>query len=171
MICSPKNFKKIMREVGRYRSSTIFSHDKDEIAYGLSIIKNNRERGHAAECIVRDFLISRNKRVHHFGGRHPFDMLVNGSRTEIKSALASVRIMNGKKYYTYQFRNIKTNNFDKLILVFISPEGIHIREMTCDTAKQYLANAKSYTGGRILKVRHAQSKLSGNKSRTKVLVG
>ena len=169
MICTEKAFDKIMKEIGGNRIKSIFSSAKDKIAYRLSIIKNNRVRGHAVECIVRDLLVSQKNRVWYFGGRHPFDMLVNGSRVEVKSSLAKITTINGKIYYSYQFQNIKTKNFDKLILVFISPNGVHIRQMNCSLAEKYLVNSKTYSGGRTLRVRHHTSKLSGNKLCSKVL--
>lgn len=152
MICTSKQFDRIMTKIGGKRSRSIFSYKKHEIAYKLSVMKNNRERGHAIEHIVWEMLIRQGKRVRYFGGPHHFDMLVNGSRVEVKSSLANIKTIKGKKYYRYAFQNIKTKNFDKLILVFVSPEGLSVRQMSCAVAKKHLRKAKVYSGGQTLKV-------------------
>lgn len=152
MLCTDERLDEIMTEVGRNDSLSIFSYEKDSEAYKLSMMENNRKRGHVVERIVMDVLIAHNRRVRYFGGRHPFDMLVNGSRVEVKSSMARVRVINGRKYYKYAFQNVKTKNFDKLILVFIAPEGLSIRQMTCATVEKYLANATAYGSGKTLNV-------------------
>jgi hypothetical protein len=156
-----KHLDKILAEIGDKSPKSIFSYKKNPIAYKLSRIEDNRKRGHVVERLVRDIFLSQNKKVQYIGGKHSFDMMVDNCRVEIKSSLASASVVGGMVRYSYQFQNIKTQNFDKLILVFISPEGLVMRQMSSKMADKYLANAKTYKNGKTLAIGKFCSKSVG----------
>ena len=158
-----KHLDKILAEIGTRKSKSIFSPSKSLWAYRLSKIGDNRQRGNVVERFVRDIFISQNKNVRYIGGSHPFDMFVNKQRIEVKSSLASASVVGGRVRYSYQFQNIKTKNFDKLVLVFISPEGLTIRVMERNTVEKYLIHAKTYKNGKTLSIGKYCSKSIGKK--------
>jgi hypothetical protein len=55
-----------------------------------------------------------------------YDILINGYRTEVKTASASLDKKTGKILYKFQHENIyKENVWDKLVLVDIEPNGVY----------------------------------------------
>lgn len=147
-----KHLDKVLGEIRNLNKKNYFCPKKNLLAYRLSKMSRNY-RGVTMERMIRDYYISKRFNVKYMGGTNPFDMLVNGKKIEVKSALASVKIVRGKKKYTYKFQHICTKNFHKLVLVFISPEGISTRTMDSRTVSKYLTGKKKhkelYVGQRI----------------------
>jgi len=128
-------------EVRNYNKKSLFCPRKNLLAYRLSKM-SSQYRGIVTERMVRDYYRSIGKRVSYFGGSQSFDMIVNGRRIEVKSAIG--RPNSDKTNYTYHFQHICANNFDKLILVFISPEKIHMRVMDSNTVAKYVGAKKKH---------------------------
>jgi hypothetical protein len=74
-------------------------------------------------------------------------MLVDGQRVEVKSSLAR-QLPSGRHFY--QFQNIKTKNFDKIVLVYITPNGIKTKTLTKKTMMKKLRRNKYYSNGKTL---------------------
>lgn len=125
-----------------FRKKSPFSRDKNLSAYRLSKM-TSQYRGMAVEHMVADFFRSKGSRVFHFGANCSFDMLVNGKKIEVKSSLAVPKIVNGQMKYEYNFKHICPANFHKLVMVFISPEGLDVRVMDSRTVAKYLG-CKNY---------------------------
>jgi hypothetical protein len=128
---------KALSEVTGFHKKSSFCPNKNLLTYRLSKM-SSQYRGNVLERMVRDYYKSIGKRVVHIGGSASFDMLVNGRRIEVKSALSKERIVNGKAKYSYSFKHIRPSNFHKLIMIFISPEGFEIRSMDSRTVAKYL---------------------------------
>lgn len=139
-----KHMNKVLGEIKGLGNKSVFSIKKNKLSYSLSRL-NNQHRGIIIEKMIRDQLIVQGKRVKHIGGSNRFDMLVNGQRVEIKSALA--RSLSKNKYY-YQFQNIKTKHFDKIILVYVSPNGLRTKTFTKKTMAKILRKSKYYSNGK-----------------------
>lgn len=120
----------------------LFSPKKSVLAYRLSRM-SSQYRGRVIEHMVKEYYISKKKSVWYYGGSHPFDMRVDGKRIEVKSALARNNT-NGNSKYTYNFQHIKPHNFDKLILVFIAPEGIKTRVVDSRTVAKQMGSRKKH---------------------------
>lgn len=107
------------------------------------------DRGNIIEKMVYGQLVTRNYDVEYFGGGHPYDMLVNGKRVEVKSSIAQYYT---KNTYKYRFQNIKTSLFDKIILVFITPYEIIIQQMNSKQMAEKLMNTNEQNNGKTFTV-------------------
>ncbi len=140
-----KHMNKVLGEIKGLGNKSVFSLKKNRLCYSLSKL-NNQHRGAIIEKMVRDRLIMQGMRVKYIGGTNSFDMLVNGQRVEIKSSLARSVCCNGK--YFYSFQNIKTKNFDKIILVYISPNGLKMKTFSKKAITKILSKNKYYSNGK-----------------------
>lgn len=137
-----KTLDRALKAIRDSENRGLFSPNKSMVAYRLSRM-SSQYRGRVIESMIRDYYISKKKNVWYYGGNHPFDMRVNGKRIEVKSALA--RQENKKSTeYSYNFQHIKPHNFDKLIMVFISPEGIQTRVVDSRTVAKHLGCCKKH---------------------------
>jgi hypothetical protein len=137
-----KTLDRALKAIRDSENKGLFSPRKSMVAYRLSRM-SSQYRGRVVERMIRDYFISKKKTVWYYGGSHPFDMRVNGKRIEVKSALA--RKENKKsKDYSYNFQHIKPHNFDKLIMVFVSPEGIQTRVVDSRTVAKHLGCCKKH---------------------------
>jgi len=103
------------------------------------------DRGNYIERMVYNQLVTRGYNVEYFGGGHPYDMLVNGKRIEVKSSIAQY---NTKNTYKYRFQNIKTSLFDKIILVFITPYEIITQQMSSEKMAEKLIDTTYHNNGK-----------------------
>ena len=131
---------------------SIFSYRKNKLSYKLSRIDDNGKRGAAVELFAKKIFERQNKKVVHIGGRHPFDMMVGRCRVEIKSSLATASVVGGQVRYSYQFHNIKPENFDIIVFAFISPEGLQMRQMSRAKLQKYLVGSRRYNSGYVLSI-------------------
>jgi hypothetical protein len=99
-----------------------FSPKKHYLAWRLSRMKGN-PRGNAVERMIRHYFEQKGRAVQVFGKNFTFDLLVNGKRVEIKSALATFA---GNKLY-YRFQHVGLDCFDTIVLVGIAPHGINVK--------------------------------------------
>ena len=136
-----KSLNRALKNVRDSHNSGIFSPSKSLLSYRLSR-RSSQHRGRVIEDMIKDYYISKGKSVWYYGGSHPFDMRVDGKRIEVKSALA--RCDNGCSKYSYNFQHIKPHNFDKLIMVFINPEGIKTRVVDSRTVAKYMGSCKKH---------------------------
>lgn len=142
-----KHWTKVLGEIKGLKKKSVFSRNQNELTYELSQM-NNQHRGSAVEKIIRDVLIENGKKVEYIGGTHPFDMKVNGKRVEIKSAMPRViNTKTGRKMY-YQFQNIKTKNFDRIVLVFVTPKGLVTKTFSRKVMVKKLRKNKYYSNGK-----------------------
>lgn len=148
-----KHFNRVVKEIRGVHRQSPFCCKKNRLSYKLSKL-NSQYRGMVAERLVRDIYKSQNKSVFYFGGSRSYDMLVNGYKVEVKSCLAVAKTVRGEIKYTYEFKHICPANFHKLVLVFISPEGVKMRVMSSKTASKYLGvknrHKNLYVGQKIL---------------------
>lgn len=145
-----KDLNKILPEVKGLRTKSVFSPKKNRLCYRLSKM-NSQYRGTIIERMIRDTMLRRGKKVQHIGGNHGFDLVINGKKVEVKSSLAMPN-SDGATGYSYQFQNIKIKKFDMLIIVFISPEGITMRQMSKKVVARYLKGTKHYSNGQTLRI-------------------
>ena len=136
-----KSLDKALNEVRGFHNKSLFSARKSLIAYRLSKMSRNY-RGGVVERMVRDYYRKNGKKVAYFGGSVSFDMIVNGKKIEVKSALAR-KSANG---YSYHFHHVCPANFHKLVLVFISPEGVTSRIMDSRTVAKYTGSKYTHKG-------------------------
>ena len=148
-----KHLNRALGEISGLNKKSIFSPRKNMLSYRLSKM-SSQYRGNVLERMVRDYYKAIGKNVMHLGGGASFDMLVDGRRVEVKSALARPHYSKGKISYSYNFQHIRPDNFHKLIMIFVSPEGLDIRSMDSRTVAKYLGCKYSHktlhVGKRIL---------------------
>jgi hypothetical protein len=109
---------------------------------------NNQHRGAIIEKMVRDRYIMQGKRVKYIGGNNSFDMLVDGERVEVKSSLPQVIPTKSGNTFIYRFQNIKTKYFDKIVFVYVSPNGLRVKTFTKKTMMKMLRKSKYYANGK-----------------------
>ena len=93
-----KNLDDALDEVRGFHESTIFCPEKSLIAYRLSKMSRNY-RGAVVERMIRDYYVDHGKDVDYYGGSNSFDMMVDGKKVEVKSALAT----KSNTGYAYRF--------------------------------------------------------------------
>ena len=133
----------VVREIRGLRYVSPFSKKKNAVSYRLSRM-NSQCRGNAIEKLVRNYFVKNNLNVKYIGGSNTFDMRVNGLRVEVKSSLCKISIVGGKVHYSYNFKHIKPKNFDKLVMVYISPTNIEARIVDSRTVAKYLNNKNKH---------------------------
>jgi len=142
------HMNRVLCEIKGLGSKSVFSIRKSRLTYRLSCM-NSQHRGAIIEKMIRDRFIMQGKRVRYIGGSNSFDMLVDGERVEIKSSLPMV--IPTKKGHTlfYRFQNIKTKYFDKIVLVYVSPNGLRVKTFTKKTMMKMLRKSKYYANGKM----------------------
>jgi hypothetical protein len=145
-----KHLNRALGEISGLNKKSIFSPRKNMLSYRLSKM-SSQYRGSVLERMVRDYYKAMGKNVVHLGGSASFDMLVDGRRVEVKSALARPHYSKGKISYSYNFQHIRPDNFHKLIMIFVSPEGLDIRSMDSRTVAKYLGAKKKHKSLRMSK--------------------
>lgn len=148
-----KHLDKVLGEVRGLHKKSIYCPKKNLLSYRLSKM-SSQYRGGTIERMIRDYYKDNNKNVVYIGGSHSFDMLVDGRKIEVKSSLATMTIVGGVVKYSYKFQHICPNNFHKLVMVFVSPEGLTVRVMDSRTVAKYLGTKYSHkdlhVGKRVL---------------------
>ena len=147
-----KNLNRVLKEIPALDQTNPYSINKSKVSYKLQQISSCRQRGYAVEAMVRDELILMGYKVEHLGFRYSYDLRVDGNRVEVKSALARTKklVRSGKFYETYDFQNIKTDCFDYLVLVFITPNGLISRMLTQEQAEDMLRFNTEYSQGKTM---------------------
>lgn len=147
-----KNLNRVLKEIPALDQTNPYSINKSRVSYTLQQISSCRQRGYAVEAMIRDELILMGYKVDHLGFRYSYDLRVDGNRIEVKSALARTKklVRTGETYETYDFQNIKTDCFDYLVLVFITPNGLISRMLTQEQAKYILRFSTEYTQGKTM---------------------
>ena len=126
----------------------IYYPSRSLLCYGLFKLQPT-DRGNVIERMIYNQLVTRGYDAEHFGGGHPYDMLANGKRIEVKSSIAQY---NTKNTYKYRFQNIKTSLFDKIILVFVTPYEIIIQQMSSEKMAEKLMYTKNNNNGKTFSV-------------------
>jgi hypothetical protein len=81
------------------------------------------------------------------GNNKKYDLWANDEKIEIKSSLARQKITRNSIYYTYSFVDIKPECFDRLVLVYICPEGLKLRILTKRAVYVRVSNKKRGQNG------------------------
>lgn len=149
-----KHMNRVLGEIKGLKKKSVFSIKKNALAYNLSQM-NNQHRGAIVEKMVRDILIKHGKKVEHIGGNHSFDMRVDGRRVEIKSSMPCVVPNKNGGTLIYRFQNIKTQYFDKIILVYITPKGLIMKQYDKRTMAKMLKRHKYYSNGKTFTAKAA----------------
>jgi hypothetical protein len=122
--------------------SLLFSVQKDEFAYAMNLC-DSHDRGTYAERLVGFKLMDRGLNVEFFGAAHDYDLLINDAiRAEVK--LGTIQ-PNGKKKTKYMFHKIKPECFDIIFMVFLNPNGVHIKWTTDEMFNEWKVD---YTRGK-----------------------
>lgn len=145
-----KHLNRALGEIKNYNKKSIFSPRKNLLCYRLSKM-SSQYRGSVLERMVRDYYKNIGKNVEYYGGSSSFDMMVDGRRIEVKSSLAQPQFSKGKISYSYHFQHIRPDNFHKLIMIFVSPEGLTIRSMDSRTVAKHLGAKKKHKSLRMSK--------------------
>lgn len=132
-----KHLDKVLGEVRNATKNSPFSPKKSLLAYRLSKMSRNY-RGTTIEMMLRDYFVKKGCVVKHIGHSNKYDLYVNGKKIEVKSALARQKIVGGKIKHEYKFAHVCPSKFHKLVLVYVSPQGLEMRTMDSRTAAKRL---------------------------------
>ena len=107
-----------------------YSPERNSLSYDLCTMSNT-ERSDSVEVMVMKLFERSGKNIYKMGGNNKrYDLWANEEKIEIKSSLARQKNARGNVYYTYSFADIKPECFDRLVLVYICPEGLRLRILT-----------------------------------------
>ena len=107
-----------------------YSPEQDELSYELCTVSNT-ERSDSVEVMVMEMFEQSGQNIYKMGGNNKrYDLWANDEKIEIKSSLARQKNARKNPYYTYSFVDIKPECFDRLVLVYICPEGLKLRILT-----------------------------------------
>ena len=140
-----KHLDKILTEVRGAKKNSPFSPKKNMLAYRLSKMSRNY-RGTTIEMMLRDYFVRKGCVVKHIGHSNRYDLYVDGKKIEVKSALARQKVVKGKIKHEYKFAHVCPAKFQKLVLVYVSPEGLEMRTMDSRTAAKRLGVKNRHKG-------------------------
>lgn len=143
-----RDFQRVVSASRCLNQKPIYYPSRNLLCYKLFKLQPT-DRGNVIEKIVCDKLISKGYDVNYFGGRHPYDMMVNGKRIEVKSSIAQYHTA---RIYKYRFQNIKTDLFDRIILVFVTPYEIITQQMSSKDIENKLIDETYYSNGKTFEV-------------------
>jgi hypothetical protein len=107
-----------------------YSPEQDDLSHELCTMSNT-ERSDAVEVMVMSMFDLSGQNTYKMGGlKKKYDLWANDEKIEVKSSLARKKTTRHGIYYTYSFVDIKPECFDRLVLVYISPEGLKLRILT-----------------------------------------
>lgn len=132
-----KHLNRILKQIGDKKQRNMFGPSRNLVCYRLSKLSRNR-RGKAAETYVKDILTKKGHAVKHIGNSNRYDLYADKQKIEVKSALAIPQKVRGRIEYTYKFGHVCPAKFDKLVMVYISPNGLELRTMDSRTAAKRL---------------------------------
>ena len=146
-----RDMNRVLPEIKGLSRKTVFSMKKSALSYSLSQM-SSQHRGATIEKMVRDILVRQGNKVKYIGGNNSFDMEVNGQRLEVKSSMPYVVPTKKGATFIYRFQNIKTKFFDRIILVYITPNGLEMRGYSNKTMTKMLRKNKYYSNGKTYTV-------------------
>lgn len=122
------SFKKKETISGSALHKRLFNKKRSAKMRALSVLEK-WQRAFVIERIVGEEARKAGNEVVHYGGSSAFDILINGKRVEVKSALCRGKNKNfsdpkNAKYQQYTWSGIKPNNFDYLVMVAVTPNGL-----------------------------------------------
>ena len=121
--------KKLLKKVYA-KGYDYYSPDQNSLSYELCTMSNT-ERSDAVEVMVMSLFDRSGQNTYKMGGlKKKYDLWANDEKIEVKSSLARQKKNRNGVHYTYSFADIKPECFDRLVLVYISPEGLKLRILT-----------------------------------------
>jgi hypothetical protein len=96
--------------------------------------------------------------VYRMGGtKKKYDLWANDEKIEVKSSLASkCSIRNSQEHYTYTFSGIKPECFDRLVLAYITPNGVEFGILTQRAVYARIQNGKLKRGPQGYTIYHGK---------------
>lgn len=104
--------------------------------------------------------------VYRMGGlKKKYDLWVNDERIEVKSSLATkCSSRNDQENYTYTFPGIKPECFDRLVLAYITPNGVKFNILTQRAVYARIRSGQLKRGAQGYSIYHRKgSKMIGQK--------
>lgn len=108
-----------------------YSPKQNRIAYDLCAMSKT-ERSDNVEALVMGLFDRSGYNLYKMGGTNKsYDLWANEEKIEVKSSLAEKCVTRrGLIYYTYSFMGVKPECFDRLVLAYITPNGVDFRILT-----------------------------------------
>jgi hypothetical protein len=98
--------------------------------------------------------------VYRMGGlKKKYDLWANDEKIEVKSSLATkCSSRNSQEYYTYTFPGIKPECFDRLVLAYITPNGVEFSILTQRAVYARIRNGKLKRGPQGYSIYHGKGR-------------
>jgi len=108
-----------------------YSPEQSEVSYELCTMSKT-ERSDSVEVMVMDMFERGGYNVDKRGQtNNKYDVWADNEKIEVKSSMAKKHHdEKGNVYYTYSFKGVKPECFDRLVLAYVSPNGIDFRVLT-----------------------------------------
>jgi hypothetical protein len=143
------SFKKKETISGSALRNRLFNKKRSAKMRALSVLEK-WQRAFVIERIVGEEARKAGNEVVHYGGSSAFDILINGKRVEVKSALCRGKNKNfsdpkNAKYQQYTWSGIKPNNFDYLVIVAVTPNGLRYKMVDSDYVNNWCPTMVKYS--------------------------
>lgn len=158
----------------------LFNKKRSSKMRALSVLEK-WQRAFVIERIVGEEASKAGNEVVHFGGVSSFDILINGKRVEVKSALCRGPNMNfsdskNAGYQQYTWAGIKPERFDYLVLVAVTPNGLRYKIVSseeCEHRMRWYSYSNNgynwYENGKFARYRMKNISLLGGEIANKTL--
>lgn len=140
-----------------------YSRKQSDVAYDLCT-QSKTERSDNVEALVMELFSRAGYITRRKGGTNQrYDLWAGHEKIEIKSSLAEKCVTRrGEIYYTYSFMGVKPECFDRLVLVYITPNGVDFRILTKRAVYARICNGELTRGREGYSIFHGKhSKIIG----------
>ena len=135
-----RDFHKIKNGIKCLEPETYFCPKRNKLAYTLSRL-DPYTIGQCGEKLMARRLRQHGYTVCRYGGKQPFDILLNGKiRCEVKTAKMFPKHTKKGTRHICVFSGVKPECFDVLFMVFITPAGIVTKWSERKHVKKYTDN-------------------------------
>ena len=140
-----------------------YSPKQNPVSYDLCT-QSKTERSDNVEALVMKLFERSGYNLYKMGGTNKrYDLWANEEKIEIKSSLAEKCVTRrGEIYYTYAFMGVKPECFDRLVLAYITPNGVDFRILTKRAVYARICNGELTRGREGYAICHGKySKMIG----------
>ena len=140
-----------------------YSRKQSDVSYDLCTMSKT-ERSDNVEALVMKLFERSGYNLYKMGGTNKrYDLWANEEKIEIKSSLAEKCVnRKGEIYYTYSFMGVKPECFDRLVLAYITPNGVDFRILTKRAVYARICNGELTRGREGYSICHGKhSKIIG----------
>ena len=134
-----------------------YSRKQSDVSYDLCTMSKT-ERSDNVEALVMKLFERSGYNLYKMGGTNKrYDLWAGHEKIEVKSSLAEkCTNRRGETYYTYTFPGVKPRCFDRLVLAYITPNGVDFRILTSRAVYARICNGELTRGREGYSIHHGK---------------